>query len=312
MLMDTVIAAAAPRVRKRLWMISDLQQAKPSCATHCMTRAVADFHSLHMPVDAICYLGDAVEGHNPAFLQEMIAMQERELGTVDAPAYYVVGNHDFDYFRGMARGETPLSQMEIPFVSHMRKNAQWHVQPTLQDFYYTADMGEFVLCFLTDHADREGRWFTTHGEVRGDADSYPYTQQDYRAVMEQLAALPKPVVTLSHYAFAGGNRAAPLFDRFLPLPDNVRMHFYGHAHIGDAVWAGKDCHRKLCAVDHQPVMQVNVASLENYRGTAIRSVVMEWYEDGEIGVLFRNHTLHCWDDFLLVRPGDGQRAEEQD
>ena len=88
------------------------------------------------------------------------------------------------------------------------------------------------------------------------------------------------------------------------------MHFYGHAHIGDAVWAGKDCHRKICAVDAQPIIQVNVASLENYRGTAVRSVMIEWYDTEEIGVLFRNHTLRCWDDVLTVRKGDGLRAPE--
>ena len=104
-------------------------------------------------------------------------------------------------------------------------------------------------CFFTDHADPAGRWYTTHGEIRGDASAYPYTPEDYRRVMEEIAALGKPVLTLSHYSYAGGNRAAPLFDRFLPVAGNVRMHFYSHAHIGNEVWAGKDCHRKIAAVD---------------------------------------------------------------
>ena len=130
--------------------------------------------------------------------------------------------------------------------------------------------------------------------------------------MEEIAALGKPVLTLSHYSYAGGNRAAPLFDRFLPVAGNVRMHFYGHAHIGDEVWAGKDCHRKIAAVDGQPLMQINVASLENYRGTAVRSVIVEWYDTQEIGVLFRNHSGHCWDDYLIVREGDGIRAPQDD
>ena len=90
------------------------------------------------------------------------------------------------------------------------------------------------------------------------------------------------------------------------------MHFYGHAHIGDEVWAGKDCHRKIAAVDGQPLMQINVASLENYRGTAVRSVIVEWYDTQEIGVLFRNHSGHCWDDYLIVREGDGIRAPQDD
>lgn len=53
--------------------------------------------------------------------------------------------------------------------------------------------------------------------------------------MEEIAALGKPVLTLSHDSYAGGNRGAPLFDCFLPVAGNVRMHFYGHAHIGDEV-----------------------------------------------------------------------------
>ncbi len=312
MLLDQIIASAQNSVKKRVWVVSDLQQALPERATHCMTRAAADFLSLGKHVDAICYLGDAVEGHNIEHLTDMTLMQEREFSKVDAPVYYAIGNHDFDYFRGMAREGTPLCEMEIPFVRHMRKNPQWHVQEKLSDFYYTVDMGEFALCVLTDHSDKYGRWFTTHGEIRGDASLYPYTQEDYARAMQEIAELGKPVITLSHYSFAGGNRAAPLFDRFLPLPDNIRMHIYGHAHIGDAHWAGKDCHRKICAVDNQPIMQINVASLENYRGTAIRSAILEWYDGGEIGVLFRNHTLHCWDDYLVVRPGDGQRAPEID
>ena len=194
--------------------------------------------------------------------------------------------------------------MELPFLEYMQKQPQWHTQADVSDMCYTADLGPFVLCFLTDHADHAGRWYTTHGEIRGDASLYPYTEADYQALRDKLAALDKPLITLSHYSFAGGNRAAPLFDRFLPLPTQERIHFYGHAHIGDAVWAGKDCYRKIAAVDNQPIIQVNVASLENYRGSAIRSVILEWYETGEIGVCFRNHTRACWDDYLLVSPND--------
>ena len=140
---------------------------------------------------------------------------------------------------------------------------------------------------------------------------YPYTEADYQSLRDRLAALNKPLITLSHYSFAGGNRAAPLFDRFLPLPAQERIHFYGHAHIGDAVWAGKDCYRKIAAVDNQPIIQVNVSSLENYRGSAIRSVILEWYETGEIGVCFRNHTRACWDDYLLVSPNDRVERNEE-
>ena len=307
MLLDRTIAAAAAQVKKRVWIVSDLQQQYPDRATHCMTRAMDDFLSLGMRCDAVCYLGDAVEGGNLDFLTAMARMQRQQFARVDAPVYYALGNHDFDYF---ARHREELSGMRLPFFEHIRTLDQWHTQEKVSDMYFCADLGCFALAFLTDHADPSGRWYTTHGEVRGDASAYPYTEEDYRRVMKSIAALGKPVITLSHYAFAGGNRAAPLFDRFLPLPPQVRMHFYGHAHVGDAVWAGKDCYRQIAAVDCQPIVQVNVASLENYRGSAIRSVILEWYETEEIGVLFRNHTLGCWDQFFLSAPHTRREKEE--
>lgn len=309
MIMDSLIRAASGSVRHRFWIVSDLQQQYPERATHCMTRAAADFLSLNMPCEAVCYLGDATEGHNLDFIHEMAAMQVREFARVGAPVYYSVGNHDFDYF---AYHRDHLPGMVIPFKDYVEQYSQWHTQGDMGKMYYIADMGDYALCFFTDHADPAGRWYTTHGEIRGDAALYPYTEADYRACMEEIGAMGKPVFTLSHYSYAGGNRAAPLFDRFLPVADNVRMHFYGHAHIGDAVWAGKDCHRKISAVDNQPLMQINVASLENYRGSAIRSVIVELYDSGEVGVLFRNHSLRCWDDYLIVRDGDGRRTEERD
>lgn len=309
MLIDTLINAAAPKVKHRLWVISDLQQQLPERSTHCMTRAAADFLLLNLSCDAICYLGDSVEGHNIDFLREMAAMQIRELGQIDAPIYYIPGNHDFDYFR--AYGEQ-IRRMEIPFLDCVRPHPQWRIRQDISEMFFTVDLGDIALAFFPDHADPDGKWFTSHGIIRGDESAYPYSEADYKRCMEEIRALNKPVISFSHYSFAGGNRAAPLFDRFLPLPENLRMHFYGHAHIGDAYWAGKDCYRKICAVDNQPIMQINAASLENYRGTAIRSVIVEWYEDREIGVLFRNHTLRCWDDILVVRDGDCRRAAEMD
>lgn len=302
-MINRVMEAMKPHVKHRIWIFSDLQQSLPERATYCMTRAVADFVELQLPVEHIVYLGDAVEGYRPEFLADMIDMQMSELSKVDAPVYYCVGNHDFDYFRYHHEHEKTLDHMEIPFREAALKHPQWHTAANLEDMYFTVDCGDFMLFILTDHAAKDGSWFTTHGEVRGDASAYPYTEADYHALRSKIARCGKPVITLSHYAYAGGNRPAPLFDQLLPVPSNVRMHFYGHAHIGDAVWAGKDCYRKISAVDQQPLVQINVASLENFRGTAIRSAVMEWYDDDSIGVYFRNHTERCWDDVFMTRKG---------
>lgn len=299
--MDAVIQSANQKVTHRFWVISDLQQSIPERATYCMTTAVDDFLSLALPIDAVCYLGDATEGQNLTFIHEMAAMQVRELAKVDAPVYYAIGNHDFDFF---FHRQKEMDGMKVPFVEYVADSPQWHVQENLTDMYYVVDLGDLAIVMLTDHADSKGTWYTTHGQVRNDEAAYPYTGEHYRAVSERMRRLNKPVITMSHYAFPGGNREAPLYKQFLPLPENVRMHFYGHAHIGDAQWAGKDCYRKLSGVDDQAVMQVNVASLENYRGTAVRSALVNVYQSGEIGVLFRNHSAHCWDDLLIVREGD--------
>lgn len=307
MIIDDLITGAASHVRHRLWILSDLQQQQPKRAAYCMKRAADDFISLGLPVEAVCYLGDATEGHNLEFIHEMAQMQAEQFARVHAPKYYAVGNHDFDYF-AFYQGE--MKKMCIPFVEFMRSQPDWHMPEDVSSLYQLVDMGDYALCFFPDHADPAGSWYTTHGEIRGDASAYPYTTDDYRHVMEEISALNKPVLTLSHYSFAGGNRAAPLLNRFLPVAGNVRMHFYGHAHIGDEVWAGKDCHRKIAAVDGQPLIQIDVASLENDRGTAVRSVIVEWYDTQEIGVLFRNHSEHCWDDYLVVREGDGLRAPQ--
>ena len=116
MILDQVIAAASPKVVRRVWIVSDLQQRYPDRATHCMTRAADDFVSLGLHCDAVCYLGDAVEGGNIEFLMDMSRMQHEQFARVDAPVYYVLGNHDFDYF---AEHRETLSRMELPFFEYM-------------------------------------------------------------------------------------------------------------------------------------------------------------------------------------------------
>ena len=48
MIIDDLIRSAAPRVRHRLWILSDLQQQQR--AAHCIKCAAVDFVSLGMPV----------------------------------------------------------------------------------------------------------------------------------------------------------------------------------------------------------------------------------------------------------------------
>ncbi len=112
--------------------------------------------------------------------------------------------------------------------------------------------------------------------------------------------LKNKVITASHYSYPGGNRATEYMGKFLPLKDNVKLHVYGHAHIGDSVWAGKDWGRQICGVDRHSLTQVNISSLEAGRGNAVRSAFLEVYADGSMAVFFRNHSQKKWDKMLVL------------
>lgn len=295
-MIEQLAATLHEKTRHRLWLISDLQQSIPENATLCMQTAVADFKELALPCQYIFYLGDAVEGHDREHIEEMTGMQLEALDPLGVPVVYIIGNHDFDYYQ---HHKEKIGRVELPFYDTVKKHKGWHVGE-LQDFYFVLDMEEYAVVCLPDHASLDGSWFTTHGEIHGNVSAYPYGKEEWKALSEKIKTWEKPVFTMGHYSFPGGNREARLQSRMLPLPDNVRIHFYGHAHIGDAVWAGKDCYRKISMVDWQDIVQINVASLESFRGSAIRSVFMEIYEDGTYGVLFRNHTERKWEEAYLI------------
>lgn len=267
-----------------------------------MTTAVKDFRSLDLPPEQIWYLGDAVEGVRLELLEEMAALQVEKLSAFGVPLRYVLGNHDFDHLmhdRGMSR-------RTAVFRDAVRGVAGWRTTASVESFNFIDRIGEYTVLFMSDHADPCGRWISTHGKVHGDASLYPHGPEAYRKLRDEIAAVPGPVITCSHYAFAGGNRPSALHDQMLPLPGNVRLHLYGHAHIGDAAWAGKDLYRKIAAIDDHPIVQCDIASLEDGRGSAIRSAVLEIYNEGSgsIGIYFRNHTTRRWEESLVL---DGAR-----
>ena len=49
----------------------------------------------------------------------------------------------------------------------------------------------------------------------------------------------------------------------MPLPENFRAHFYGHAHIGDGHWAGENLYRQIAGTENSPVCQFNISSLDH-------------------------------------------------
>lgn len=284
----------------RVWVFSDLQQSLPAEARRCLTQAIEDFRSLDLPIEQMWYLGDAVEGHNLDHLEEMAAMQVEALSAFNVPLKYVLGNHDFDLLthdRGAAgRGAI--------FRDAVLRVPTWRTTDSLESFHFIDRIGPFTVLFLSDHADPTARWISTHGAVQGDKRLYPHSAAAYERLRDQIAAVDGPVITCSHYAFAGGNRPSPLHNLMLPLPPNIRLHLYGHAHIGDAAWAGKDLWRKIACVDDHPIVQCDIASLEDGRGSAIRSAVLEIYQDQSLGLFFRNHSTRRWEESLVL---DGRR-----
>ena len=292
-MIEQLLRATRGAVAHRVWIISDLQQSQPARAEACLRTAIDDFVSLELACDQIWYLGDAVEGQNLAHLREMAQMQKEVFLSLGLPLRYVMGNHDFDYARwgGDASGSPVL-----PFYEVVKSVPGWKTTESIESFYFFDELGDYRLVFLSDHSAADGRWVTTHGELFGAAGEYPHGAAAYGALRAKIAASDKPVIMAGHYGFAGGNRPSALLNRLLPLPGNVRMHFYGHAHIGDAAWAKENRFRKIATIDHHDIPQIDVASLENERGNAIRSAVLEMYEDGGLGVFFRVHDRRMWEE----------------
>lgn len=281
---DTLYETMLPHVRHCVWVVSDLQQSDPVNARQCMETAIADYHVLGDPAQRIWYLGDSIESINLDHLNEMAKMQAEGFGALGIPLTYVLGNHDFEYIRHCRK---PIS----PFYDLVRTIPGWHTSEKLTDLYFTEKLGDHTVFFLSDHAALDASWSTANGRLWGDADAYPFTQADADAIREHIASIPGPVITASHYPFPGGNRTfdTDIIGHILPLPQNVRIHFYGHAHIGDYVWAKEDAFRRISNVNWHDIPQIDVSSLENIRSRFCRSVLFHIYDNNTFGIFFRDH-----------------------
>ena len=294
---ERLIPQLAKTVQHRVWVISDLQQTDPKQARRCLTVAIQDYERLGLKCDAIWYLGDAVEGANLRALRRMTAMQFDLLGRLGVPVRYVMGNHEFDYAIHHKRGGPVI----VPFWESAKTMPGWKTTRRLDDFYMIDQIGDWTVVFFSDHADPAGAWVSVHGDVYGkNPQDYPHTTDVYQALSHHIATLGERVITAGHYAFAGGNRPSTLLDRMLPVPENVKLHLYGHAHIGDAKWAKEHCFRKIAGIHGHKAPQIDVASLEDQRGSEIRSVMLELYEDHSIGVLFRDHSRVAWAEVYVL------------
>lgn len=276
-------------VQARVWVMSDLQTADSAEARRCLTAATDDFEGLAGTFDQLWYLGDAVSGTDTDRNRAVAETQIDLLDELGIPGRYVMGNHDLDPPK--RAGVT-----EMPFYDLVSRNPNWRTTASPEEFYFVDRVGDHAVLFLSDHAARDAEWTVTHGQIHGSEAAYPYDGAAYRGAIEDATAEGRPLVVAGHNAFDGGNRPAPLQRRLLPLPPETVVHLYGHAHIGDEKYlsAGRNAYRTISYVDSHRVPQVDIASLEDRRGDAIRSAVLETYGDGGCGVHVRDHSNRVW------------------
>lgn len=282
MIYEELYRESLKHAKQRIWIFSDLQQRDPEKAKECLEICMADFAKMGSPADMIWYLGDGVEGANLEHLARMSEMQEKAFAAVGVPLCYVLGNHDLECsFSRLHREKEPI----FPFYETVKKHPGWHTTSSYEDWYFKVPVFGHTVYFLSDHIAKDKSWVYYQGVVRG---NYPHFDRADR-LRAEIAAEKNPVITASHYSYFGGNRGSEMQSRLFPLPKNLRIHFYGHAHIGDYTWARQDAYRRICWVDWHDVPQINVSSFEHIRGKICRSVFLHLYEDGTYGVFFRNH-----------------------
>ncbi len=279
---DYIYRESLKRAKHKVWIMSDLQQSRLDCAKECIDIAMEDYHNLGESSDMVWYLGDCIQGDNLEVIEQICALQEDAFGALNIPLCYVAGNHDLDYSRN-CEGE-----VYIPSYEMVKSHNGWHTAESFSDPYFKVKLGDHMVYFLTDHIAPDKRWDTTHGEIHGDKEAYPHIEL-LQNLKQEMASEGCPIITASHYSFAGGSRESRLFDNIMPLPDNVKLHFYGHAHIGDLAWAGDSPYQRISWTKHHDIPQINVSSFEHVRGLKCRSVFLHIYDDNSYGIFFRNH-----------------------
>jgi len=276
------------RAVHKIWVLSDLQQGDPKNTESCLKIGMEDFELLGRPAEQVWYLGDAVEGDDPERLKKMCDLQENAFGALDIPLCYTTGNHDYDYMR-RNQGKPPV----VWFREMVKAHPGWHTTETNQDYYFRTMLGDYPVYFLSDHIGPNSEWLVSHSHVVKGKEFYPYTEKDSEALRAEMFAEEHAFFSAAHYSFAGGNRDHELMDKLLPLSPKHKLHFYGHSHIGDS-WGEENIFRRISWVDWHDIPQVDVSSFENIRGEFCRSVLAHIYEDGSMGIFFRNHDEHCF------------------
>lgn len=275
----------------RIWVHSDLQLAEPSQAQTTLATAVNDLLELGLRLDAVWCLGDAHCGSNGSALEEVAEINVEQLRRLQAPVYYVMGNHEMDL--------TAAGIRRFPLHELAQKEEDWHVA-ALDEFYFCAEWCGFLVVFMGDHAAHDGTWRAAHSHVKGEG--YPHSPESYEKLRRLIQNYDGPVIIASHYALPGGQRPGVLMERLLPLPPNVRLHLHGHAHIGDLVWNKENPWQRENPIAGDTRTQYNISALETARTPGSHSAVLELYTNGEVILRIRCHLDKKWLEEFHVAP----------
>ena len=287
-----------------VWIHSDLQLAEPKLAHEVLAAAVDDVLDLKLDLGGVWCLGDALCGKNEEALDEVAAINIAQYERLAAPVCYVMGNHEMDLRRNAIR--------RYPLYELASQHPQWHTMPALDDFYFARRFFGTLVVFMGDHAARDGGpWWTTHGLLQDlpGIPAYPHQPHVYEALREAMANEPGPVVTASHYAYPGGQRPSAMLRQLLPLPESVRLHVYGHAHIGDLVHNKHRPYQRENPIDGQSLLQYNISALETRRSAGSHSAILEFENGAPARLRIRCHLERRWtESFELPRVTTGSEA----
>jgi calcineurin-like phosphoesterase family protein len=268
-----------------IWVHSDLQLSNPQTAISVLGRAVEDVESLGIPLDGVWNLGDSLCHANEANLDEVASASVELLERLGVPIAYVMGNHEMDLaLSGCWR---------FPLYERVKSRPLWHVNEQLSDMGFVRDCFGMRIFFSGDHADPDGKWMVIH-DWPTPVEPYPNLPEGWQRFREAIVSSPKPVLTVSHYAYPGGQRPGDLRRRLLPLPETIRAHFHGHAHIGDLVWNKEFPYRRENPIEGSHIHQYNISALENLRSEGSHSAFLH-FRDGVLRTIrVRCHENKTW------------------
>ncbi|NLK07458.1 MAG: hypothetical protein GX316_02020 [Firmicutes bacterium] len=276
-----------PTSSKCVWIMSDTHFIEPE-DLEIFYSALDDIQELEVNLTGIWLLGDIVGGHDMKTLDKTAEIFVEHCESLGVPICYVMGNHEMDIRRSKGINRFPIHEAAL-------KRPNWHAACNLTDFYFSKEFLGHRVYFFGDHVAEDAGWFTSHGEVVSEGNAkYPHLPEGYVRLKEEMAHETLPIITAAHYAFPGGQRASGLLDHLLPLPKQVRVHLYGHGHIGDPIWNPIDTWEREHTVKGQDLMQYNISSFETYRTPGSFSALLFGGPDEDLDLWIRCHVEKRW------------------